>query len=181
MRISFIFLTNKFDGRHVTRLLLQLKGPIKRFVFSIEPKTLFGQDDFNCEEIHDWLLLLGNQGIKELIIHNWYGEPVMLPTQMYTRLEFKHLELHWCSFPSLVTFEGFPNLLSLELLSVNFHTSTIWDFIAGCPLVESLKINRTDSNEMRLLVIAQLENLKKFYLSFGRWNQVTTITTYDIF
>ena len=66
----FYFLENKFDGRHVTRLLLQLIGPIRRFVFSVEPKTLFGQDDFNYEEIHDWLLLLGRQGIEELIIHN---------------------------------------------------------------------------------------------------------------
>lgn len=99
---------------------------------------------------------------------------------MYTRLELKHLELHWCMLPSLVSFEGFPNLLILKLLSIKFLTGTIWDFIAGCPLLESLKINRTDTKEMRLLDIAQLGNLKKLYLSFDLLNQITTITTYNI-
>ena len=177
----FYFLTNKFEGMHVTRLLLQLKGPIRRFVFSVELKSLFGMDDLNYEEIHAWLLLLGQRGIEELLIHNWSFKPVILPTQMYTRLELKHLELHWCTLPSLVSFEGFPNLLTLELLSVKFLTGTIWDFIAGCPLLESLKINRTDTKEMRLLDIAQLGNLKKLYLSFGLLNQVTTITTYNVY
>ncbi|PWA66203.1 F-box domain, Leucine-rich repeat domain, L domain-like protein [Artemisia annua] len=176
----FYFLKSKFEGMHVTRLLLQLKGPIRRFVFSVEPKPLFAKDNFNYEEIHAWLLLLGQQGIEELLIHNWYSEPVTLPTQMYTRLELKHLKLHWCTLPSLVSFEGFPNLLTLELLSVKFLTGTIWDFIAGCPSVESLKINRTDSKEMRLLDIARPGNLKKLYLSFSLLNQVTTMTTYNI-
>ena len=66
----FYFLTNKFEGMHVTRLLLQLKGPIRRFVFCVEPKTFFGKDDFNYEDVHDWLLWLANQGIEELIIRN---------------------------------------------------------------------------------------------------------------
>jgi hypothetical protein len=117
----------------------------------------------------------------ELLIHNWSFKPVILQNQMYTRLELKHLELHWCTLPSFVSFEGFPNLLTLELLSVKFLTSTIWDFIAGCPLLESLKINRTDTKEVRLLDIAQLGNLKKLYLSFCLLNQVTTITTYNIY
>ena len=177
----FYYLRSKFDGVHVTRLLLQLKGPIRRFVFSVEPKSLFGMDDLNYEEIHAWLLLLGQRGIEELLIHNWYGEPVTLPTQMYTRLELKHLELHHCTLPSVGSFKGYPNLLTLELLFVKFQTGTIWDFIAGCPSLESLKINPSDSSEMRLFDIAQLGNLKKLYLAFGRFNHVSTITSYNIY
>jgi hypothetical protein len=45
----FYYLTSKFDGKHITRLLLQLNGPVRRFVFSIEPKTLFGQDDLSTK------------------------------------------------------------------------------------------------------------------------------------
>lgn len=43
----FYYLTNKFDGKYITTLLLQLKGPIRRFAFSIEPKTLCGQVGLN--------------------------------------------------------------------------------------------------------------------------------------
>ena len=177
----FYYLRSKFDGVHVTRLLLQLKGPIRRFVFSVERNSLFGMDDLNYEEIHAWLLLLGQWGIEELVIHNLYGEPVTLPTQMYTRLELKHMELHHCTLPSLVSFQGYPNLLTLELLSVKFVTGTIWDFIAGCPSIESLKINCIDSSEMRLFDFAHLGNLKKLYLSFGLLNHVSTISTYNIY
>ena len=67
-----------------------------------------------------------------------YSEPITSPTQLYRRIELKHLELYWCTFPSLVSFMGFPNLLSLELLFVNFHNGKIWEIIAGFPLVESL-------------------------------------------
>lgn len=177
----FYFLTNNFDGKELTRLLLQLRGPVRRFVFSVDPKPLFGQDYFKYEEIHDWLLFLAREGIEELTIRNWYGEPVMLPTQLYSRMELKHLELHWCTLPSLVSFISFPNLLSLELLYVDFQTGSVWKFISRCPLLESLKMNRIHKNDMRLLDMAQLGNLKKLYLSFGVSNHPTTITTYNIF
>ena len=107
----FYYLGSNFNnGLHVTRLLLQLQGPIRRFLFFVEPRFVIGRDDINYEEIHAWLMFLAQSGIEELLIHNWYGEPVTLPTQMYTPFELKHLELHWCTIPSLETFEGLPNL-----------------------------------------------------------------------
>lgn len=51
----FYYLTNNFDGRHITALLLQLNGPIRRFVFSVEPRSIFGQDKLNYEDIHEWV------------------------------------------------------------------------------------------------------------------------------
>ena len=178
----FYYLGSNFNnGLHVTRLLLQLQGPIRRFLFFVEPRFVIGRDDINYEEIHAWLMFLAQSGIEELLIHNWYGEPVTLPTQMYSRLELKHLELHHCTLPSIGSFKGYPNLLTLELLFVKFQTGTIWDFIAGCPSLESLKINPSDSSEMRLFDIAQLGNLKKLYLAFGYLNHVSTITSYNIY
>ena len=96
-------------------------------------------------------------------------------------MELKHLELHCCTFPSLTSFRGFLNLLSLELISVNFHSCTIWELVAGCPLLESLKMDRCTTNEMRLWDIAIHSNLKKLNLSFGVWNHPMTITTSNIF
>lgn len=66
----FYYLTSKFDGKHITRLLLQLNGTVRRFVFSIKPKTLFGQDDFSYEEIYDWILILARVGVEEATIRN---------------------------------------------------------------------------------------------------------------
>ena len=177
----FYYLTNTFDGRHITRLLLQLIGPVRRFVFSVEPKTLFGQDDLNYEDIHEWLLFLARVGVEEVTIRNWYADPVTLPTQLYYRQELTFLKLHCCTFPTMTSFRGFPKLLSLELCNVNFHSGTVWDLVAGCPLLESLKLDRCSTNEMRLWDIAILRNLKTLNLSFGIWNHPMTITTSNIF
>ena len=171
----FYFLTTKFDGNDITRLLLKLIGPIRRFVFSIDPKPVCGISDLSYEEIGDWLLFLANDGIEELTLRNWYGEPVMLPSEIYSRTELKHLELHHCKMLNLETFCIFPKLLRLELLYVNFLGGTVWEFIVRCPLLEFLKVNIATTKEMRLLEIAKLRNMKELHLSFGVWNKRTTI------
>lgn len=176
----FYFLTTKFDGKDITGLLHRLRGPIRRFVFSIEPKTVCGLLDLNYADIADWLLFLSSEGIEELTIRNWYGEQVTLPSEMYSRTELKHLELHHCKFPNLETFSSFPNLLSVELLYVTFVSGTFWEFIVRCPLLEFLKVNIATSKEMRLFEIAKLGNIKKLYLSFGVSNQPTTITASNL-
>ena len=81
----------------------------------------------------------------------------------------------------MTSFRGLPKLLNLELCNVNFHSGTVWDFVVGCPLLESLKMDLCTTNDMRLWDIAILSNLKKLNLSFGVWNHPMTITTSNIF
>ena len=82
-------------------------------------------------------------------------------------MELKHLELHYFTFPTLTSFKSFPKLFSLELISVNFHSGTVWEFVAGCPILDYLKMDRSTTNEMRLRDLAILSNVKKLNLSFG--------------
>lgn len=179
----FYMLTTKFDGTDITGLLHNLIGPIRRFVFSIDPKTVCGIANLNYEEIGDWLLYLCNEGIEELTIRNWYGEPVSLPIEIYSRKELKHLELHHCKMgkiPYSDTFYIFPQLLRLELLYVNFISCSFWDFIGRCPLIEYLKVNIHTTKDMRLFELAKLTNINKLCLSFGVSNHPTTITTSNL-
>nr|GEU35081.1 hypothetical protein [Tanacetum cinerariifolium] len=78
-------------------------------------------------------------------------------------------------------FRSFPNLLSLDLSYVTFQSCTFWEFIARCPLLEFLKINLVTTNEMKLIEIAKLKNIKKLYLAFGVLNKTPTITSSNIF
>lgn len=176
----FRYLPNNFDGKHITRLLLHLKGPIRKFVLSFMNHEL-GSQVLNYDEIHHWVLFLSRKGIEELTINNWTSEPLKMPTQLYSRMELKHLELYECCFPNPHSFRGFPNLLSLELFDVTFQSYTFWEFIARCPLLEFLKINHATTNEMKLIEIAKLKNIKTLYLSFGGRDKVTTMTSSNIF
>ncbi|GJX02984.1 putative F-box-like domain superfamily protein [Tanacetum coccineum] len=177
----FHFLPNHFEGKHITRLLLHLKGPIRKFDLSfmsgmLEPQVL------NYDEIYQWVLFLSKKGIEELTINNYSGGPLKLPTQLYSRMELKHLELFECCVPNLHSFRSFPNLLSLELFKVTFQSCTFWEFIARCPLLEILKVDSETANEMKLIEIAKVRNIKTLYLSFGGTDEATTtITSSNIF
>ena len=102
------------------------------------------------EEIHEWLLFVARVGVKELTIRNWYADPITLPTQIYYSQELKFLELDCCTFPTMTSFRGFSKLVNLELCNVNFHSGSVWALVTGCPLLESLQLDRCSINEMRL-------------------------------
>ena len=177
----FYFVTTKFDGKDITKLLQRLRGPIRRFVFSTEPKTVCGLLDLKYEEIRDWLSFLSAEGIEEMKIRNWYGEQVTLPSDIYSRTELKHLELHHCKLPSLDTLVVFPNLLTVELLHVRFVTGTFWEFIVRCPSVEFLKVDYDTTKQMRLMELTKVRHIKKLHLSFGMTYKPTTITASNLY
>ena len=177
----FYFLTTKFDGKAITKLLHRLRGPIRRFVFNTEPKTVCGLLDLNYKEIRYWLSFLSGEGIEELTIRNWYGAQVTFPSDIYSRTDLKHFELHHCKLPSLETLFVFPKLLTVELLYVSFVSGTFWEFIVRCPSLEFLKVDFATTKQMRLVELTKVRNIKKLHLSFGIPNQPTTITASNLF
>ncbi|GJV12191.1 hypothetical protein Tco_1353732 [Tanacetum coccineum] len=68
-------------GKIVHRLLLHLKGPIKKFVFYV----LDEDDTFDVEDIDHWVLFLSRRGIEELTLKNkMSGDLIHFPTQLYS-------------------------------------------------------------------------------------------------
>ncbi|GJZ07387.1 F-box/FBD/LRR-repeat protein-like protein [Tanacetum coccineum] len=175
---KFFNLSLESDGKvyynrgNLSRFLLNLKGPISKFVLYIHDKVL------NVEDIGLWVLFLSTKGIKDLtLLYNSVGS-LKLPTQLYSCMKLEHLKLHKCVFRHSPSFRGFPNLLSLDLSFVTFQSCTIGEFITQCPLVESLRIT---TNTLKLIEIARIENLKTLYMPLGALNKVTVINSSDIF
>ncbi|KAM0047827.1 putative F-box domain, leucine-rich repeat domain superfamily, F-box-like domain superfamily [Helianthus debilis subsp. tardiflorus] len=158
--------------RVISRLLLHLRGPITKFVLYID-------EGLNVEDLNHWTMFLSRKGIKDLTIGKRNKPLVKLPTHLFTCLELKHLKLsNWCiQLPT--TFHGFPNLLSLELLQVNFESGKFEEFITLCPVVEILKMSDLRS-KVKPDDFAKLANLKTLSLTttpFSDIDEPITITS----
>ncbi|KAL8227679.1 hypothetical protein R6Q57_015263 [Mikania cordata] len=152
----YAYLSVKYDhndlGRVISRLLLHLQGVITKFVLCYNP--------INVEDISHWILFLSRKGLKNLTIQKFYGhgQPLKLPTHLFSCLELKHLKLEACCFEPPTSFHGFPNLLSLELCQVQFDSRKFGDL---CPALEMLKMSSPyQTSKVKPSEIGKLANLK---------------------
>ncbi|KAI7754362.1 hypothetical protein M8C21_006050 [Ambrosia artemisiifolia] len=145
-------------GRIISSLLLHLKGVITKFVLYIEERT---HRVLDVEDINNWILFLSRNGIKDLTLCKENGPRLKLPTHLFSCLELKHLKLVSCCFDPPTSFHGFPNLLSLELRSVQFESENFGKFFTQCPALEILNFGFTfPVGNVKLAEIAKLANLK---------------------
>nr|GEV31580.1 hypothetical protein [Tanacetum cinerariifolium] len=173
----FKHLPNNIEGKILSRLILHLKGPITKFVLDIPCHEIL-----DVEDIHHWVLFLSRRGIKELTLINRSETQLMLPTQILSCVELKHLDLENCCFRVLPSFHGFPNLLTLKLSSVRVQNYNCVDFIASCPIIENLRIFEDETTgTLKLAEIAKLGNLKMLSLSLCMLDNVEMITSSSIF
>ncbi|XP_022020376.1 F-box/FBD/LRR-repeat protein At1g13570-like isoform X2 [Helianthus annuus] len=124
-------------GRIISRLLLHLRGAITKFVLYIDERCYSALDD---EDIASWFSFLSRKGVKDLTVTKTNGEPLNLPSHLFSCLELKHLKLFYCRLDPPVDFRGFPNLLSLESGLLHFESSKFGEFITQCPLLEILNM-----------------------------------------
>ncbi|XP_076927945.1 F-box/FBD/LRR-repeat protein At1g13570-like [Bidens hawaiensis] len=158
---------NNYKGI-ISRILLHVKGVIAKFVLAIDNHDYPKLDD---EDVNNWILFLSIKGIKDLTIVN--SEDIVnledteleLSTHLFSCLELKHLKLHNCCFDPLPTFQGFPNLLSLDL-SVKFGENTeLGKFFTRCPLLESLTLDDLFLlGKIKAVDIVKIESLKTLTL-----------------
>ncbi|KAJ0837883.1 putative F-box domain-containing protein [Helianthus annuus] len=121
--------------RIINRLLLHLKGVIRKFVLHTDNGRRYLDD----EDIDQWIFFLSRQGIKDLTICN-DGPLLELPTHLFSCLELRHLKLDSYCFDPPASFRGFPNLLSLELRNVGFESGEVVEFFSQCLALTNLKI-----------------------------------------
>ncbi|KAI7754363.1 hypothetical protein M8C21_006051 [Ambrosia artemisiifolia] len=124
-------------GRIISRIFLNLKSAITKFVLYIDERNNSALDD---EDIVHWIMLLSKKGVEDLTIMKTFGEPLTLPFHLFSCLELKHLKLFYCFFDPPASFHGFPRLLSLEGV-LDFESSKFGEFITQCPLLEILNID----------------------------------------
>ncbi|KAJ0837884.1 putative F-box domain, leucine-rich repeat domain superfamily, F-box-like domain superfamily [Helianthus annuus] len=157
----------------INRLLLHLKGVIRKFVLYIDDDQCYIED----EDIDQWVFFLSRQGIKDLTIFNDNDEELLnSPTHLFSCLELRHLKLDSYCFNPPASFRGFPNLLSLELCDVQFESGEVVKFFSQCPALTNLKIlthslyNLYDklviSSSIIFELLGVLPKLQELYLEF---------------
>nr|XP_043626254.1 F-box/FBD/LRR-repeat protein At1g13570-like [Erigeron canadensis] len=158
MLTQLVFDTKKYyDERNISRLLLQLKGPITKFVLCIPDDKVL-----DVMDIYHWVMFLSGKGIQEFTLINEHETLVRLPTHLFSCMELKHLKLVNCSISLAPTFSGFPHLLTLDLFRVTFESGNCGQLITQCPLLENLKVgyHHDLSGNVKLVEIAKLKNLR---------------------
>nr|GEU94817.1 hypothetical protein [Tanacetum cinerariifolium] len=167
----------EFNVRSLYRLLTHLKGPITKFVLYMYSELL------ELEDINHWILFVSRNGIKDLSLENFdQDDPFKLPTQLYSCMELEHLKLEHCCFLHSPSFQGFPNLQSLDFSNVGFQGYTFGEFISRSPLLEILKFREVGrTKEVKIVEIAKLRNLKTLSLSWFSFDFEMTIKSSSIF
>ncbi|KAJ0439826.1 putative leucine-rich repeat domain superfamily [Helianthus annuus] len=124
-------------ARIIGSLLLNVKGDIKKFSIHIDEEYYSVLDD---EDIAHWILFLSRKGVEDFSIGKTGGEPLKLPTHLFSCLELKHLKLFYCCFNPPASFHGFPNLLSFKSGLLCYESGKFGKFISQCPSLEILNM-----------------------------------------
>ncbi|KAJ0837882.1 putative F-box domain, leucine-rich repeat domain superfamily, F-box-like domain superfamily [Helianthus annuus] len=157
--------------RIINRLLLHLKGVIRKFVLHTDDGRRYLDD----EDIDQWIFFLSRQGIKDLTICNDDGPLLNLPAHLFSCLELRHLKLDSCYFDLPASFHGFPNLLSLELHNVQIESGEVIEFFSQCPALTNLKMltyslcyldGKLVSSSVIFELLGVLPKLQELYLEF---------------
>ena len=164
-------------GRIISSLMHHLKGSIKKFVLCIDDKCVSVMD---AEEINKWIIYLTENGLKQLTIKNRGERPLRLTSHIFSYLELTQLELQNCELPPGTDFRGFPNLLGLNLDSVDIETLKCGEFLTRCPNLERLDYSSWNYN-INETAIAKLVNLKKLLWQLGTLKNTKMITSSRIF
>ncbi|XP_076890855.1 F-box/FBD/LRR-repeat protein At1g13570-like [Bidens hawaiensis] len=111
------------------------------------------------------------------------GIPLKLPSNLFSCLGLKHLKLSYCCFCPPTSFNGFPNLLSVDLSNVEFERTQFGEFITKCPVLEILKVGDPGKVNLQITMkvdqIAKLVNLKTLSMCLRDFenNAITSFTT----
>ncbi|KAJ0837877.1 putative F-box domain, leucine-rich repeat domain superfamily, F-box-like domain superfamily [Helianthus annuus] len=162
----------------ISKILLHLRGAATKFVLYIEEQSYAILDD---EDVNHWMLCLSRKGVQDITLCKENGARLWLPTHLFSCLELKHLKLNYCDFDPPTSFNGFPNLLSLELHIVRFESGKFVKFFTQCPVLEILTMGFSIASNVKLGEIAKLANLKKLSFCFGNLDKRLMISSSVVF
>lgn len=166
-------------GTIISRLLLPLNSVITKFVLYIP----YEQENsvVDVEDINKRVLFSSQKEIQEFTLKNMDETPLELPYYLFSCLKLKRLKLYNCHFCPESSFQGFPCLLSLYLSEVEFGCYKCGKFLAGCPLLEILKLRSNIDGEIKRDEIEKLENLQVLILPLSELVSMAEVTSFSIF
>lgn len=86
-------------------------------------------------ELNVWVRLLSRKNIKDLTIQSGYGyDRCNLPPSIFQCLGLSCLTLENFVLETSLAFNGFPNLVRLNLVNVDIHGDMLEQVVFGCPL-----------------------------------------------
>ncbi|KAK3010086.1 hypothetical protein RJ639_012207 [Escallonia herrerae] len=144
--------------KFVYHVLLSHRGQISKFMISAKsiPDKYY---------LDDWILFLSRNDIMDLILeskefgpHDIYG----LPSCLFSCQKLKHLYLTDCDVVLPPRTNGFPNLVSLELMRFWADDNVLEHLIRSCPNLERLALSWFVMEFGRLKICAP--KLKSLYL-----------------
>ncbi|XP_058193524.1 F-box/FBD/LRR-repeat protein At1g13570-like isoform X1 [Rhododendron vialii] len=115
----------------IYHVLLLHRGAILKFILSISELK-------SCSEIDALITILSSNGIQELALKIWKGDPHKLPPSLFSFQQLTHLNLQFCVLKLPTTFKGFPRMVCLELHKVIITADKFQTFISSCPILEQL-------------------------------------------
>lgn len=115
----------------INYILTRNEGNIEKFFVSVDEVK-------ECYNLKLWIWRLSQKSIQELSLVMYRGQRNEVPSSLFScqqlrKLNLCHLEIKWAH-----SFEGFPNLIFLQLSNVNIETSVFERLISSCPLLEQL-------------------------------------------
>ncbi|KAG5521291.1 hypothetical protein RHGRI_033745 [Rhododendron griersonianum] len=116
----------------IYHVLLRHQGAIPKLILSLSELE-------GCFEIDTLIITLSSNGIQELTVKLWKGQPYKLPQSLYTCQRLTHLNLQHCVFRPPTTFKGFRRIVYLELYEVIITSDAFQNLVSSCPLLEKLK------------------------------------------
>ncbi|CAK9170365.1 unnamed protein product [Ilex paraguariensis] len=115
----------------VYNVLLAHRGQIDKFMLS----TLCAG---HGNDVDYWIAFLSRNGIKELILDFNYMYEYELPSSLFSCQQLSCLYITDCSVITPHTFNGFSNLVSLQLQRCRVLSAVLENLISSCPILEAL-------------------------------------------
>ncbi|CAK9143001.1 unnamed protein product [Ilex paraguariensis] len=124
----------------VYNVLLAHRGQIDKFILAT---LLSGQG----KDLDYWIAFLCRNGIKKLILDLGYMCSMYeykLPSSLFSCQQLSCLYIMHCSVVTPHTFNGFSNLVSLQMQSCTVLNGVLENLISSCPILETLVLSDVD-------------------------------------
>ncbi|XP_050234505.1 F-box/FBD/LRR-repeat protein At1g13570-like [Mercurialis annua] len=127
---------------NIYKVLFLHHGPLLNFTFHVPLLKRYPEIDqlmlyLSEKDVQEIFFKIGERKTRRVIDER---KAHRMSSFLFSCVALRHLTLSSCSFPIPLAFQGFVNLISLKLQSVDFDADVFETFISKCPLLETLSI-----------------------------------------
>lgn len=120
--------TDKFT-EIISQILTLHEGSFTKFTLNIVNLD-------SCPEIDNFISFALRNSVQHLVLQLPHKKIYAMPFSLFTCSRLRHLSLSYCSIHHPSAFQGFDQLVRLELYEVKISSEFLESLIAHCPLLE---------------------------------------------